>query len=200
MLRKLFNRKPRLDAENSADRIAALATLEDVEQETFARAFEEDPDRDVRLSALARLTQPETLVKALDDAEFGGEVLSRLLAVIDDDTPESIRHHPAVLDATLSRAEEPEEAVRVATAMDDKAALAAALGKNPSRGHSTGGGRGDMGAAVSDRVGKIQPRPGQVGTPGCPRPARDVARRVKSPGGGELAHRGAARGGTDAGR
>ena len=131
MLRKLFNRKPRLDAENSADRIAALAALEDVDQETFARAFEEDPDRDVRLSALARLTQPEILVKALDDAEFGGEVLSRLLAVIDDDTPESIRHHPTILHATLSRAEEPEKAVRAAAVVDDKAALAAALGKNP---------------------------------------------------------------------
>lgn len=130
MLRKLFNRKPRLDAENSADRIAALASLEDVEQETFARVFEEDPDRDVRRSALARLTRSETLVKALDHADLGGEVLSRLLAVIDDDTPESTRHHPIVLHAVLSRAEEPEEAVRAAAAMDDKAALAEALGRN----------------------------------------------------------------------
>ena len=130
MLRKLFNRKPRLDAENSADRIAALAALEDADQETFARVFEEDAAREVRLRALVRLTRPDVLVKALDDTELGGETLSRLLAVIDDDTPESIRHHPTVLHAALSRAEEPGEAVRAAAAMDDKGAMAEALGKN----------------------------------------------------------------------
>ena len=130
MLRKLFNRKPRLDAENSADRIAALAALEDADQETFARVFEEDSSREVRLRALARLTRPDVLVKALDDTEIGGEALSRLLAVIDDDTPESIRHHPTVLQAALSGAEEPGEAVRAAAAMADKGAMAEALGKN----------------------------------------------------------------------
>ena len=130
MLRKLFNRKPRLDAENSADRIAALAALEDADQETFARVFEEDSSREVRLRALARLTRPDVLVKALDDTELGGEALSRLLAVIDDDTPDSIRHHPTVLQAALSGAEEPGEAVRAAAAMADKGAMAEALGKN----------------------------------------------------------------------
>jgi len=131
MLRKLFNRKPRLDADGPADRIAALAALGDDEQAAFARVFEEDDNLEVRLAALARLDRAEPIWKAVDDSAVGQQALARLLAVMDDDTPGSIRHHPVVVRAVLSRAETPEQALRLAADLPDHAVFAEALLESP---------------------------------------------------------------------
>ena len=131
MLRKLFSRKPRLDAEDPFARIAALADLGDGEQATFARVFRDDADRDVRLKALERLSSPDVVFEGLGDDEVAEQALSRLLSLIGDDTPEAIRNHPAVQRAVLARAETVEDALAVAPSVADPAALAAALAENP---------------------------------------------------------------------
>ncbi|MCY4057662.1 MAG: hypothetical protein OXG44_06650 [Gammaproteobacteria bacterium] len=69
MLRKLFSRKPRLDADDPAVRTAALADLGDGDQATFARVFRGDADRDVRLKALERLTRPDVVFEGLGDEQ-----------------------------------------------------------------------------------------------------------------------------------
>ena len=131
MLRKLFSRKPRLDAEDPAVRIAALANLEDGEQATFARVFRDDADRDVRLKALERLNRPDTVFEGLGDDDVAEEALGRLLGLIDDDTPEAIRNHPEVLRAALEAAETVEAALAIAPSIADAGAFAAALAENP---------------------------------------------------------------------
>ena len=131
MLRKLFSRKPRLDADNPAVRTAALADLGDGEQATFARVFRDDADRDVRLKALERLNRPDIVFEGLGDDEVAEEALGRLLGLIDDDTPETIRSHPAVQRAALASAETVEAALAIAPDIADAGALAAALADNP---------------------------------------------------------------------
>ena len=131
MLRKLFSRKPRLDAEDSAVRIAALADLGDGEQATFARVFRDDADRDVRLKALERLNRPDIVYERLGDEQVAAEALSRLLSLIDDDTPATIRSHPAVQRAALASAETADAALAVARDVADPAVFAAALAENP---------------------------------------------------------------------
>ena len=131
MLRKLFSRKPRLDAEDSAVRIAALADLGDGEQATFARVFRDDADRDVRLKALERLNRPDIVFERLGDEQVAAEALSRLLSLIDDDTPATIRSHPAVQRAALASAETADAALAVARDVADPAVFAAALAENP---------------------------------------------------------------------
>ena len=131
MLRKLFSRKPHLDAEDPAVRAAALADLGDGEQATFARVFRDDADRDVRLKALERLNRPDVVFEGLGDDEVAAEALVRLQSLIDDDTPESIRNHPAVQRAALSTAETVETALAIAPAIADPVLFAAALAENP---------------------------------------------------------------------
>ena len=131
MLRKLFSRKPRLEAEDPAVRIAALADLGDGEQATFARVFRDDADRDVRLKALERLNRPDIVFEGLGDDQVAEAALGRLLSLIDDDTPETIRNHPAVQRAALASAETVEAALTIASGIADAAALAAALADNP---------------------------------------------------------------------
>ena len=131
MLRKLFSRKPRLDADDPAVRTAALADLGDGDQATFARVFRDDADRDVRLKALERLTRPDIVFEGLGDDEVAEEALGRLLGLIDDDTPETIRNHPAVQHATLASAETVEAALAIAPRIADAGAFAAALAENP---------------------------------------------------------------------
>ena len=131
MLRKLFSRKPRLDAEDPAVRTAALADLGDGEQATFARVFRDDADRDVRLKALERLNRPDIVFEGLGDDEVAEAALGRLLSLIDDDTPETIRNHPAVQRAALASAETVEAALAIAPSIVDPSALAAALADNP---------------------------------------------------------------------
>ncbi|MCY3622339.1 MAG: DUF349 domain-containing protein [Gammaproteobacteria bacterium] len=131
MLRKLFSRKPRLDADDPAVRTAALADLGDGDQATFARVFRDDADRDVRLKALERLTRPDIVFEGLGDDEVAEEALGRLLSLIDDDTPETIRTHPAVQHAILATAETVEAALAIAPRMADAGAFAAALAENP---------------------------------------------------------------------
>ena len=131
MLRKLFSRKPRLDAEDPAIRVAALADLGDGEQATFARVFRDDADRDVRLKALERLNRADIVFEGLGDDDVGAEALSRLLKLIDDDTPEAIRNHPAVQRAALAAAETAEAALALAIGIAEPKTLAAALAENP---------------------------------------------------------------------
>ena len=131
MLRKLFSRKPRLDAEDPAVRIAALADLGDGEQATFARVFHDDADRDVRLKALERLNRPDVVFERLGDEEVAAEALSRLLGLIDEDTPETIRNHPAVQRGALRSAETAEDALAIARGVADPVVFAAALAENP---------------------------------------------------------------------
>ena len=131
MLRKLFSRKPRLDADDPAVRTAALADLGDGDQATFARVFRDDADRDVRLKALERLNRPDVVFEGLGDDEVAEEVLGRLLSLIDDDTPETIRNHPALQHAILASAETAEAALAIAPRIADAVAFAAALVENP---------------------------------------------------------------------
>ena len=131
MLRKLFSRKPRLDAADPAIRTAALADLGDGEQATFARVFRDDADRDVRLKALERLNRPDIVFEGMGDDEVAEAALSRLLSLIDADTPETIRNHPAVQRAALVSAETVEAALAIAPSIADAGALAAALADNP---------------------------------------------------------------------
>ena len=131
MLRKLFSRKPRLEAEDPAVRTAALADLGDGEQATFALVFRDDADRDVRLKALERLNRPDVVFEGLGDEEVAAEALSRLLSLIDNDTPETIRNHPAVQRAALASAETVEAALAVAPSIADPGEFAAALAENP---------------------------------------------------------------------
>ena len=131
MLRKLFSRKPRLDAEDPAVRTAALADLGDGEQATFARTFRDDAAREVRLKALERLNRPDVVFEGLGDEEVATEALERLLSLIDDDTPPTIRNHPAVQRAVLVSAETAEAALAIAPGIADPAVLAAALAENP---------------------------------------------------------------------
>ncbi|MDE0039790.1 MAG: DUF349 domain-containing protein [Gammaproteobacteria bacterium] len=131
MLRKLFSRKPRLDADDPAVRTAALADLGDGDQATFARVFRGDADRDVRLKALERLTRPDVVFEGLGDEQVAAEALGRLLSLIDDDTPETIRHHPAVQRAALASAETADAALAIAPSIADPAVFAAALAENP---------------------------------------------------------------------
>lgn len=131
MLRKLFSRKPRLDAEDPAVRTAALADLGDGEQATFARVFRDDADRDVRLKALERLNRPDIVFEGLGDDQVAEAALSRLLSLIDDDTPETIRNHPAVQRAALASAETVEAALAITAGIADAGVFAAALADNP---------------------------------------------------------------------
>lgn len=131
MLRNLFSRKPRLDAEDPAVRTAAIADLGDGEQATFARVFRDDADRDVRLKALERLNSPDVVFEGLGDEKVAAEALGRLLSLIDDDTPEPIRNHPAVQCAALKSAETADAALAIAPAIADPVAFAAALAENP---------------------------------------------------------------------
>ncbi|MDE0179487.1 MAG: DUF349 domain-containing protein, partial [Gammaproteobacteria bacterium] len=131
MLRKLFSRKPRLDAEDPVVRTAALADLGDGEQATFARVFRDDADRDVRLKALERLNRPDVVFEGLGDEEIAAEALSRLLSLIGDDTPEPIRNHPAVQRAALKSAETVDAALAIAPGIADPVVFAAALAENP---------------------------------------------------------------------
>ncbi len=143
MLRKLFSRKPHLDAEDPAVRTAALADLGDDEQATFARVFRDDANRDVRLKALERLNRPDVVFECLGDEQVAAEALSRLLGLIDDDTPETIRSHPAVQRAALASAETVEAVLAIAPAIADPGLFAAALAENP---------RAQVRQAVAERI------------------------------------------------
>ncbi|MYJ75155.1 MAG: hypothetical protein F4089_08650, partial [Gammaproteobacteria bacterium] len=131
MLRKLFSRKPRLDSEDPAIRVAALADLGDGEQATFARVFRDDAHREVRLKALERLNRPDIVFEGLDDDDVGAEALVRLLEVIDDDTPDTIRDHPAVQRAALAAAETADAALAIVPRITEPLTFAAALAENP---------------------------------------------------------------------
>lgn len=131
MLRKLFSRKPRLEAEDPATRIAALADLGVEEQATFARVFRDDADRDVRLKALERLNRADIVFEGLGDEEVAAQALSRILRLIDDDTPARIRNHPAIQRASLTTAQTAEAALAIAAGIADPVVLAAALAENP---------------------------------------------------------------------
>lgn len=131
MLRNLFKRKPRLDAPDPEDRIAALAALGREQQATVVRVFQDDPDRSVRLAALERIEELEPLVAALSDEEMTAAVAQRLLSLIDDATPLAIRNHPRLLRAQVAEAQNVEDALAAAERIEDAAERAIALADNP---------------------------------------------------------------------
>ena len=132
MLRKLFSRKPRLQAEDPATRIAALADLDDGSQAAFAGVFLDDPDPSVRHKALERLTDLDVIFSALTDTDVAAEAVARLVDLVDDDTPTAIRNHPNVLRAGLATAQTEERAIAIASRVEDASALAEGLADNPS--------------------------------------------------------------------
>lgn len=131
MLRKLFSRKPRLDAEDPAIRIDALAALADGEQTMFARIFLDDDDLAVRLKALERLNRTDLIFPALGDESVAAESVARIVRLIDDDTPEAIRSHPAIQHAALAAAATAEAALAIAGGIADAKAFATAVAENP---------------------------------------------------------------------
>ncbi len=132
MFRKLFKRKPRLEAAKAEDRVAALRRLTPDDQSTIAGLFAEDPDPDVRLAALARLTDPAALAAGLEDPVLREQVAVRVLAVVADDENADLRRHPLVRHAALARAETAEAAVAAARQIADASARATALAANPT--------------------------------------------------------------------
>lgn len=128
--RKLFERGPRLDAPAPADRIAAIEKQGGSDQEALARLFLYDGDRAVRVAALAHLTALAPLAAGLEDADLSAVVAERLLAVLGDDSPEALRHHPLVCRVALANATVPEAAV-AAAGFVPAAERAAALADNP---------------------------------------------------------------------
>ena len=131
MLPKFFSRKPRLEAADPAVRIAALAALADEEQATFTRVFLGDADRVVRLRALERLNRPDVIFQAIDDDVVASDALDRLVGLIDEDTPENILNHPAVVRAALTVAETADTALKIVPRIADASAFANALADNP---------------------------------------------------------------------
>ena len=132
MFRKLFKRKPRLEADEAEDRIAALADLTADDQPAIARLFADDSDPDVRLAALARLTDPDALAAGLEDPALKGQVAQRVLAAVGDDDNAALRRHPLVQHTALARAETAQAAVTAARQIDDASARAKALAANPN--------------------------------------------------------------------
>ena len=129
-LKNLFKRKPRLDHADAAIRLAAVAALGD-EQEVLGRVFREDEAREVRLAALARLTDVVVVASGLDDADVQTDAARRLLA-LDTELPDDIRAHIAVARIELSEARDEVSAVAAAARIDDPERRLAALLKNPS--------------------------------------------------------------------
>ena len=134
MLHKLFQRKPRLDAPEPAARIAALAALADEAQDEFERLGLNDADAAVRAAALARLTRLPPLVATLDDEALAAEAAQRLLALMDENTPASVRQHPAVLRAAVVSAETAAAATQAAAGIADASECAAAILAHPRAG------------------------------------------------------------------
>ena len=132
MFRKLFKRKPRLEAAKAEDRIAALRRLTPDDQRAIAGLFAEDPDSEVRLAALARLTDPSALAAGLEDPVLREQVALRVLAVVGDDENADLRHHPLVQHTALARAETADAAVEAARQIADAPTRATALAANPT--------------------------------------------------------------------
>ena len=134
MLRKLFNRKPRLDAPEPAARIAAVAALADAAQDDFERLVLNDPDPAVRSAALGRLTRLQPLVATLDDEPLAGAAAKRLLALMDEHTPDAVRRHPSVLRAAVVWADTAAAATAAAACIEDAGRRAAAILAHPHAG------------------------------------------------------------------
>ena len=141
LLERTFKGKPRLDAVAPADRIAAIAALEEDQQAALAQALLQDEDQEVRLAALARITQLDALVAALADSEVAEPAAERLFGLIDQNTPAAVRDHPAVCRARLVRAPTRAAALAAAAGILDAGERAAALSDNP---------RADIRAAVAE--------------------------------------------------
>lgn len=134
MLRKLFNRKPRLDAPEPAARIAAVAALPNEAQDDFERLALNDADAAVRAAALGRLTRLQPLTAALDDEALADEAAKRLLTLMDEHTPDAVRHHSSVLRAAVVCADTAAAAAAAAANIEDAAQRAAAILAHPHAG------------------------------------------------------------------
>lgn len=119
--------KPRLDAADPAKRIAAVAALDASEQDVLAAVYLDDADRGVRLAALAKLRDAETLLKGLADGEVAAETTVRLLALQNADTPLAIANDPAFRRAALVYAANAEDGVRAAANIESASERAGAL-------------------------------------------------------------------------
>ena len=141
LLERTFKGKPRLDAAAPADRIVAVTALAEDQQAALAQVLLHDQDQEVRLAALARITQLDALVAALADSEVAEPAAERLFGLIDENTPAAIRNHPAVCRARLVRAPTDAAALAASAGIPDAGERAAALVENP---------RADVRAAVAE--------------------------------------------------
>ncbi len=130
ILRNLFKRKPRLDHAEASVRLAAVEALGD-DQAVLGRMFRDDDSREVRLAALARLTDASAIAAGLDDPSTQADAARRLLALTDD-LPSDLRAHVAVARIELSEAQDESVAAAAAARIDDPEQRLAALLKNPS--------------------------------------------------------------------
>ena len=97
MLSKILRSKKRLDAADPADRLAAIAALDDAQAATaqagLGTLVGTDPDAAVRRAALAKLTDMEQLSRLLDHAEAGGAAAERLARLLLDQGKDSSSPH-----------------------------------------------------------------------------------------------------------
>ena len=132
VLRKLFKRKPRLEARKAEDRITAVAEAEVRDQPGVEQLFREDPDREVRLAALAKLTDPAVLAMGLDDDDIRDQVAERILRVTPVDDDSGILAHPRVLHVAVASATTIDDANSVLRQISDTDARVAAIMANPA--------------------------------------------------------------------
>ena len=119
--------KPRLDAADPAKRIDAVAALDASEQDALAKVYLGDADRDVRLAALAKLVDAQTLLKGLADGDVAAATTERLLALLGEGGVPEIADDPAFRRAALVYASTPADALEAAQRIESASARASAL-------------------------------------------------------------------------
>lgn len=129
-IKNLFTRKPRLDHADAFVRLAAVEALDD-DQDVLGRVFREDDSQEVRLAALARLSDAAIIAVGLDDPAMQAHAARRLLALADD-LPADVLAHEAVARIELSEAEDASRAAAAAARIVSPEERVAALLKNPS--------------------------------------------------------------------
>ncbi|MEZ5557210.1 MAG: DUF349 domain-containing protein [Pseudomonadales bacterium] len=124
MLRRLFKGRDRLADPDPAVRRDAVLQLDagDPEQAaTLARLLQEDADAGVRRACLDRISDPEPLLRLLDDAQWAERAARRLLALLPRD--DARRRHPLLAELELLEAA-PDTAAAGIAALDDPRQLA----------------------------------------------------------------------------
>ena len=112
MITRLFRSRQRLDSSDPSSRRAAIEALTEDEarqnQTSLITLATTDPDRTVRISAIARLADEKTLNDLLDDPEAASHALTRILDLLDKGGCPGLADEPRVLAARLETAEDPE--------------------------------------------------------------------------------------------